>query len=123
MTFPLSLGRVACDLVEDPKLRRLMRANRLRLSFEWEDVDANALEKIDASGFVSLENVPDVVWKRSMTAGFPAGRRGRENPTHYADLDEPHSNYQTLLDWLEAPTDVPVSTFKDYLVVVAHEQS
>src|SRR5215216_3287422 len=98
MAFPLGLGRVACVLVEDPKLRRLMRANRLRVSFEWEDIDANSLEKIDASGFVPLENVPDAVWKQSMTAGFPAGRRSRENPTHYADLDEPDSKGQTLLD-------------------------
>jgi hypothetical protein len=123
MTFPLGLGRVACDLVEDPKLRRLMRANRLRVSFEWEDIDANALEKIDASGFVPLANVPDIVWKRSMTAGFPAGRRGRENPTHYADLDEPDAKGQTLLDRLHAPTDLSVSTFQDYYDNLGHEQS
>ena len=123
MSFPLSLGRVACDLVEDPKLRRLMRANRLRVSFEWEDIDANALEKIDASGFVPLANVPDIVWKRSMTAGFPAGRRGRENPTHYADLDEPDAKGQTLLDRLHAPTDLSVSTFQDYYDNLGHEQS
>jgi hypothetical protein len=123
MTFPLSLGRVACDLVEDPKLRRLMRANRLRVSFEWEDVDANALEKIDASGFVPLENVPDIVWKRSMTAGFPAGRRVRENPTHYADLDEPDAKGQTLLDQLHAPTDLSVGAFQDYYDNLGHEQS
>ena len=123
MTFPLGLGRVACDLVEDPKLRRLMRANRLRASFEWEDIDANALEKINASGFVPLANVPDIVWKRSMTAGFPAGRRGRENPTHYADLDEPDANGQTLFDRLHAPTDLSVGTFQDYYDNLGHEQS
>src|SRR5215212_4731317 len=123
MTFHLGLGRVACDLVEDPRLRRLMRANRLRVSFELEDIDANALEKIDASGFVPLANVPDIVWKRNMTAGFPAGRRGRENPTHYADLDEPDANGQTLLDRLHAPTDLSVGAFQDYYDNLGHELS
>jgi hypothetical protein len=121
MTFPL--GRVACDLVENPKLQRLMRANRLRVSFEWEDIDANALEKIDASGFVPLANVPDVVWKKSMTAGFPAGRRGREKPTHYADLDEPDANGKTLLDRLHAPPDLTVTTFQDHYDDLGHKQS
>jgi hypothetical protein len=121
MIFPL--GCVACDLVEAPKLRRLMRANRLRVSFEREAIDANALEKIDASGFVPLANVPDVVWKKSMTAGFPAGRRGRENPTHYADLDEPDVNGQTLLDRLHAPTDLSVAAFQDYYDDLGHKQS
>jgi hypothetical protein len=123
MTLPLGLGRVACDLVQDPKHRRLMQANRLRVSFEWEDIDANAPEKIDASGFVPLANVPDVVWKQSMTAGFPAGRRGRENPTHYADLDESDSNGQTLLDRLRAPTDLAVGAFQYYYDDLGHKQS
>jgi hypothetical protein len=121
MTF--SLGRVACDLLEDPKLRRLMRANRLRVSVEREDIDANASQKIDASGFVPLANVPDIVWKQSMTAGFPAGRRGRENPAHYADLDEPDANGQTLLDRLHAPTDLSVAAFQDYYDDLGHKQS
>jgi hypothetical protein len=123
MTFPLGLGRVACDLVEDPKLQRLMRVNRLRVGFELEDIDANALENIDASGFVPLANVPDVVWKRSMTAGFPAGRRGRENPTHYADLDEPDSSGRTMLDRLHAPTDLLVGAFQAYYDDLGHKQS
>jgi hypothetical protein len=123
MRFPLGLGRVACHLVEEPKLRRLMLANRLRVSFEWEDIDAHALQKIDASGFVPLENVPDAVWKQSMTAGFPAGRRGRENPTHYADLDEPDAKGQTLLDRLHAPTDLSVGAFQDYYDDLGHERS
>ena len=121
MIFPL--GCVACDLVEAPKLRRLMRANRLRVSFEREAIDANALEKIDASGFVPLANVPDVGWKKSMTAGFPAGRRGRENPTHYADLDEPDANGQTLFERLHVPTDLSVAAFQDYYDDLGHEQS
>jgi hypothetical protein len=123
MAFPLGLGRVACVLVEEPKLRRLMLANRLRVSFEWEDIDANSLEKIDASGFVPLENVPDAVWKQSMTAEFPTGRRSRENPTHYADLDEPDSKGQTLLDMLQAPTDLSVGAFQDYYDDLGHERS
>ena len=123
MTFPSRLARVACDLVKDPKLHRLMRANRLCVSFEWEAIDANGPEKIDASEFVPLANVPDVVWKRSRTAGFPAGRSGRENPTHYANLDEPDVNGQTLLDRLRAPAGLSVGAFQDYYDDLGHKQN
>lgn len=117
-----TIGRIACDLVEDPKLRRLMRANRLRVSFERDVIDANAT-KVEASGFVPLANVPDLVWKKNMTAEFPAGRRGRENPTHYADLDEPDATGRTLLDRLNTPADLTVQAFQDYYDLLGHTQS
>jgi hypothetical protein len=117
------LAAVSCDLVEDPRLRRLMRTNRLRISFKREAVDANASHKVNASGFVPLEDVPDVVWKKNMTAVFPAGRGGREHPTHYANLDEPGANGQTLFDRLNAPIDLTVTTFQDYYDNLGHEQN
>ena len=100
-----------------------MRANRLRVSFEPEATDTNALEEVDSSGFVPLSDVPDVVWKKSMTAVFPAGRGGREHPTHYANLDEPDANGQTLFDRLNAPIDLTVTAFQDYYDHLGHEQS
>jgi hypothetical protein len=117
------LAAVSCDLVEDPRLRRLMRANRPRISFEREGMDASPLNKVDASGFVPLEDVPDVVWKKSMTAVFPAGRAGREQPTHFANLDEPGANGQTLFDRLNAPIDLTVTAFQDYYDNLGHEQT
>jgi hypothetical protein len=116
-----TIGRIACDLVEDPKLRRLMLANRLRISFEREVIDENA-PKVKASGFVPLANVPDVVWKTKRTLEFPAGRKGPENPTHYANLDEPDANDQTLLDRLNAPTDLTVQAFQGYYDDLGHKQ-
>jgi hypothetical protein len=121
MIFPL--GCVACDLVEDPKLRRLIRSNRIHLSFERQDIDAKALEEIDASGYVPLAYVPNVVWKKSMTAEFPAGRRSREYPTHYADMDEPDASAQTLFERLHAPTDLSVAVFQDYYDDLGHKPS
>lgn len=100
-----------------------MRANRPRISFEREDTRASASDKVDASGFVPLEHVPEVVWKKSMTAVFPAGRGGREQPTHFANLDEPGANGQTLFDRLNAPVDITVTAFQDYYDKLGHEQS
>jgi hypothetical protein len=100
-----------------------MRANRLRISLEREAVDANASDKVDASGFVPLEDVPDVVWKKGMTAVFPAGRGSREHPTHYANLDEPDANGQTLFDRLNTAIDLTVTAFQDYYDHLGHEQN
>ena len=118
-----TIGRIACDIVEDEDLKRLMRANRLRVSFERQDIDEDITSQ-DANSFVPLANVPDVVWKQSRTQNFPAGRRGRENPTHYADLDEhdPQNNDQTLFDQLNAPTDLTVETFQTYYDNLGHNE-
>jgi hypothetical protein len=124
-----TIGRIACDLVEDSKLRRLMRANRLRVSFEQghineKDIDENT-KKVEESGFVPLADVPDIVWKRPRTDKFPAGRRGDENPTHYADLDQPDSNAgsETLLERLNEPADLTVQAFQEYYDDLGHKQS
>jgi hypothetical protein len=119
----VDLAAVSRDLVEDPRLLRLMRANRLRISFEREGMDASASDRVDASGFVPLKDVPDVVWKKSMTAVFPAGRGGREQPTHFANLDEAGANGQTLFDRLNAPIDLTVTAFQDYYDNLAYEQN
>jgi hypothetical protein len=100
-----------------------MRTNRLRISFEREARDANTSDKVNASGFVPLEDVPDVVWKKSMNAVFPAGRGGREHPTHFAHLDEPDANGQPLFDRLNAPIGLTVTAFQDYYDNLGHEQS
>jgi len=100
-----------------------MRANKRRVSFEREDLGANAPEKSDASRFVPLANVPDVVWKKGMTAAFPAGRGSREHPTHHADLDEPLADGQTLFDRLGEPIDLTVTAFQDYYDHLGREQS
>jgi len=115
-----TIGRIACDLVVDPKLALLMEVNQPRISFERHGIPAQA-EKVEASGFVPLANVPDIVWKKPTTT--LGGRAPRDNPTHYANLDEPDANDQTLLDHLNTPTDLTVQAFQDYYDDLGHRKS
>ena len=114
-----TIGSVACDLVEDERLKKLMRANRLRISFAREDINATTTN-VDASGFVPLANVPDEVWKQRRTQQFPAGRKGPENPTHYADMDQPDAQKRTLFDRIRKPGDLTVKAFQQYYDGLGH---
>jgi hypothetical protein len=107
-----TIGSIACDLVEDPKLSRLMKANRNRVSFETSVINEETT-KLDASGFVPLANVPDVVWKKTPFQN-PGGRKPDDNPTHYADLDQLDTNGQNLFDLITQESDVTLQLFKDY---------
>lgn len=98
-----------------------MQTNRLRISFAREDINATTTN-VDANGFVPLANVPDEVWKQSRTAEFPAGRRGRENPTHYADMDEEDGAGRTLFGEIQAPGDLTVEAFQRYYDGLGHTE-
>jgi hypothetical protein len=118
-----TIGRIACDLVDDQKLQRLMMRNRLRISFEHAEITRENVEGLNTSGFVPLANVPDVVWKRPLTSDFPAGRRGRDNPTHYADMDEADSQGLMLFDRINTPADLTVQVFRDYYDGLGYTQN
>lgn len=118
-----TIGRIACDLVSETKLQRLMTRNRLRVSFEHDEINSSNVEGLNASGFVPLANVPDVVWKKTRTAAFPAGRRGADNPTHYADMDELTAQGQTLFDQINAPADLTVAAFQTYYNGLGHQSN
>ncbi len=118
-----TIGRIACDLVDDQKLQRLMTRNRLRVSFEHAEITREDVEGLNASGFVPLANVPDVVWKKTRTLSFPAGRFSRDNPTHYADMDEPDAEGRILFDRINAPADLTVQAFRDYYDGLGHNEN
>ena len=81
-----AIGALACGQVAEPGLRALMLANRRRVSFDPGDITPG-VDAVTAPGFVPLADVPDKVWKKHRTDAAPYGRRGPENPNHYADLD------------------------------------
>jgi hypothetical protein len=96
-----SIGAKACLLllattvVNSPNLGKLMSANLDRVGFN--DTKLSAAD-FQTSGFLPLADVPDTVWKR---AGV-GGRGQKENPNHFADVDQrltgaPH-NGKTLLE-------------------------
>lgn len=117
-----TIGSIACDLVQEQNLSRLMRRNRTRVSFETNIISADTTTGLNASGFVPLANVPDVVWKERRTNSFPAGRKGAENPTHYADLDMTW-NGQDMFDRINTPADLTVQLFKDYYDGLNHTEN
>ena len=72
-----TIGRIACDLIVDPKIALLIEVNQFRISFGRHGIPAQS-EKVKASGYVPLANVSDDVWKKPTTlwaAGFTATTR------------------------------------------------
>lgn len=82
-----TIGSFACELATDPKLKALMKANQTRVSFSTDQLD-KSVNSVKVPGFVQLADVPDKVWKNPFSQEkSPYGRKGRENPNHYADID------------------------------------
>jgi hypothetical protein len=90
-----TIGSFACDQVQNASLRSLMQANRQRIAFKHEDITkkvnnvtlTTGVEGIKTARFIPLADVPDKVWKKFKTDKSPYGRKGPENPNHYADID------------------------------------
>ncbi|HEY6186074.1 MAG TPA: hypothetical protein VIW80_00240 [Pyrinomonadaceae bacterium] len=76
-----TIGALAYTQVVDGNLRSLMQANRDNIGF-----DETGKNKKYVAGFVQLADVPDNVWKAD-PGDSPFGRKGPENPNHYADMD------------------------------------
>ena len=124
-----SIGSYACDAIKVAKLSTLMKANRDRVSFEVIGLNPDAIEKaiakaVASKAFIPLADVPDVVWKLS-PARIKGGRRGGknpENPTHYADIDEPRpSDGMTLRDICHADASkVTVADWQAYYDEMGH---
>jgi hypothetical protein len=98
-----SIASDAIDAVQNPLLKSLLLANIDRISFRPDQLTPEEIRAKLANGdFVELADVPDLVWKKTPDR-VPGGRDyaqsiGPEHPTHYADIDEPGTNGQTLRD-------------------------
>jgi hypothetical protein len=91
-----TIGSFACDQIVDPNLKSLLQANRRRISFDHQDLTkkvndvtvSTTVNGVATTRFVQLADVPDKVWKKVKDAQTaPYGRKGPENPNHYADID------------------------------------
>lgn len=93
-----AIGTFAIDALSAAKLKTLMVANRERVSFDVVDLQRKEIDAATrGADFIPLADVPDLVWK-ARVAGLSRGPS--ENPTHYADIDEPHSaSGQTLMQF------------------------
>lgn len=91
------IGQQACFLVTEKPLRDFFTANINNLSFS-SDQQLQLATHLQASAFVPLSDVPDVVWKTNINKVKPAVTRPQENWNHYADIDLPGADGKTLLD-------------------------
>jgi hypothetical protein len=88
-----TIGARACDLVAPLDLRAYFVANRSRISFDLDAIRRGEYHTGDATVFFPLTDVPDRVWKqRQQGVGRP-----HEGPNHFADMDDPDANGETLL--------------------------
>ncbi|HEX2829733.1 MAG TPA: S1/P1 Nuclease [Burkholderiales bacterium] len=93
-----NIASFAIRALADGKLSTLMQNNIDRVSFTLEGLDPKAIKAAlklakENDDFVPLADVPDIVWKNpasTIKGGRTRGSSRPENPTHYADIDEPH---------------------------------
>ena len=91
------IGQQACFLVANAELKKFFAANINNLSFS-SDAQIQLATHLQASAFVPLSDVPDVVWKTNINKVKPSVTRAMENWNHYADIDLPGANGKTLLE-------------------------
>ncbi|HKF59251.1 MAG TPA: S1/P1 Nuclease [Blastocatellia bacterium] len=90
------IAEIAIGLVSDKQLKNFMKANLAQLTYDAETIATGDIPH-DASQFVPLADVPDIVWKTNMNRGAAAARP-QENWNHYADMDLPGEDGGTLDD-------------------------
>ncbi|KAB7754253.1 Nal1-like putative serine protease [Mycolicibacterium mucogenicum] len=114
------IGQQACFLVGNPALRKFFTANINNLSFRSDD-QIQLATHLQATKFVPLSDVPDVVWKTNINRAKPEVARVMENWNHYADIDLPGADGGSLMasyaadedslnysNWLTFYKDAPV---------------
>lgn len=98
------IGQQACFLVGNQALQQFFTANINNLSFS-SDTQLELATHLQARDFVPLSDVPDVVWKTNINRVKPEVTRAMENWNHYADIDLPGGDGQTLIASYEADED------------------
>src|SRR5262249_37946491 len=64
--------------------------------------------------FIPLADVPDKVWKKAKTDETPYGRKGPENPNHYADMDYKPPGGKSLDELTPDAQSLKTDTWKQY---------
>lgn len=116
-----TIAAKACEIVEASDLQTLLANNLDRISYSDDDLSPATFKGLSKAAFVPLADVPDKVWKM-----HGAGARGGpEHPNHFADMDAPGQNGQTLLDLTAAaddkntdPAKATLDTFESYYTAV-----
>jgi hypothetical protein len=94
-----TIASIACDIVSDPDLKALMQANADSITFLTTQITPKNMKGLSTHDFVPLADVPDMVWKVGKFKR--GGMTSPEHGNHFADMDKPDSNGQTLLNMCE----------------------
>ena len=108
-----TIGALACGIVKDPKLKDLMMKNQERVSFRPDKIN-ESVEDIAPPLFVRLADVPDKVWKEKKSPAVPFGRKGPENPNHYADIDLAMAGQKSLDEQTPTAASLQPQTWRNY---------
>jgi len=98
------IGQQACFLIKNAPVQKFFTNNINNLSFS-SDQQIQLATHLQASEFVPLSDVPDVVWKTNINKVNPSVTRAMENWNHYADIDLPGADGKTLLQNYTADED------------------
>jgi hypothetical protein len=90
-----TIGSLACGQASDARLKTFLLANQDRISFAPSHIN-KTVNDVSVPGFVQLADVPDKVWKILKSPKAPYGRKGNENPNHYADIDLERNGQHSL---------------------------
>ncbi len=102
----------AIDFLSKGTLRDLLKANLENITFRTEDITKKTTDGLSSHPFVQLADVPDLVWKHAKKEN--GGRQGHENPNHFANMDLPDRNHETLLDICADPANINVARWQKY---------
>ena len=83
--------------MQDSTFRKFLLDNLNNISFS-DDKQLMTATHLQAASFVPLSDVPDVVWKNNVNRVKRSVTRAQENWNHFADMDLPGADGQTLLD-------------------------
>lgn len=102
------IAATACALVAAAGVASLFRANLENIAFPDADIESGKLRRIDASRFVPLADVADLVWRRT---------RRKDDTNHFADMDQEGTGEfagKTLLDLCTDPRNVSVDVWNAF---------
>ena len=103
-----------------PKLVKLMANNAHIISYDDAAIIEGDFTGMGTADFVALADVPDFYWKMKIAKqGFA---RSSESPNHFADMDQPDDDGNTLLDLCKDDEFIDPGkwdAFYDFIVDVA----
>lgn len=103
------IAALACDIVTNPKLKKLLQANKENISFTDDSLLAGELANVKwEADFIPLADVPDIIWRMT---------RKTDDANHFADMDEREPSViqgQTLLEYCTDPSKIDTDVWNNY---------